>query len=365
MDDVDAAAYVAAVAVADGQPLEPCVRVAVNTLVKALKAASFWASIRDMALLAGPRTAAGAMVPLKGTAPSFDASKATHERSFGFKAKPSSGFYIDTNVNPRDLPVLDPVGVAFYAYEWQFRDNFYVCGSSDWTDGGLCFRQGVRANGVSGDRVAFLGEATEFDVAPAIGRGLNVFTRSSGSQVVPRTYVEDSYATGSTVASTITSNRTATIVPGTIRIGSAPPAAPGESMEAHFPFYFSYAGTGVTQAVADALRAYRHALQAAIPPAAPPPAPVFKAGWSPFYYGDAGGAYCYIGDDTGLVAGYRVYVDGARSADNSLIWDAARPGLLRFGTSSLIGKTVEVATWNGKGETKSPPYVIATATPPA
>jgi hypothetical protein len=67
--DPDAAKYLAAVEAADGEPLEPAVRTAINAFVAALKADSLWDAIGSSCLLCGPRTLAGALVPLKGDAP--------------------------------------------------------------------------------------------------------------------------------------------------------------------------------------------------------------------------------------------------------------------------------------------------------
>ena len=67
--DPDAAKYLAAVEAADGEPLEPAVRTAINTFVADLKADSLWDAIGSSCLLCGPRTLAGALVPLRGDAP--------------------------------------------------------------------------------------------------------------------------------------------------------------------------------------------------------------------------------------------------------------------------------------------------------
>ena len=67
--DKDAAAYLNAVAVADGQQLEPSVKKAVNDFVKGCKQDGIWDAIKASCILAGARTLAGALVPLKGTAP--------------------------------------------------------------------------------------------------------------------------------------------------------------------------------------------------------------------------------------------------------------------------------------------------------
>jgi len=74
--DADALAYIAQVETADGAPLEPKVRLAVNRLVGQCKrdaspvaGVSNWEAMKATCLLAGPRTLAGALVPLRGPAP--------------------------------------------------------------------------------------------------------------------------------------------------------------------------------------------------------------------------------------------------------------------------------------------------------
>jgi hypothetical protein len=104
--DPDAAAYIAAVEVADGQALEEGVKQAMETLVTTLKSqAGLWDNIETFAPLAGPRTLAGCMVPLKGDTP-FTAVNATagdYSRTKGIKQKididvelSADGFDIDS-----------------------------------------------------------------------------------------------------------------------------------------------------------------------------------------------------------------------------------------------------------------------------
>jgi hypothetical protein len=69
--DTDATAYIAAVEAADGQALEAAVKSAINTFVKALKATTGWAAMVNFLPLVGARTLAGALVPLKGVAPTM------------------------------------------------------------------------------------------------------------------------------------------------------------------------------------------------------------------------------------------------------------------------------------------------------
>ena len=67
--DADAAVYLNAVAVADGQQLEPAVRKAINDFVVGCKRDGIWNAIKASCILMGARTLAGALTPLVGTAP--------------------------------------------------------------------------------------------------------------------------------------------------------------------------------------------------------------------------------------------------------------------------------------------------------
>jgi hypothetical protein len=67
--DTDAQARIAAFEAADGQSLETATKDAINQLVLAIKAASAWDIAAQLLLPCGPRSLAGALVPLKGPAP--------------------------------------------------------------------------------------------------------------------------------------------------------------------------------------------------------------------------------------------------------------------------------------------------------
>ena len=69
VQDADAQAYITAVETADGQELETAVRDAINDFVVGCKADGIWDALKASCILAGARTLTGALVPLKGTAP--------------------------------------------------------------------------------------------------------------------------------------------------------------------------------------------------------------------------------------------------------------------------------------------------------
>jgi len=67
--DPDALTYLAAVAAADGAPVEVGVAVAVDDFFRGIKADGTFSALKAACLLCGARTLAGALVPLVGTAP--------------------------------------------------------------------------------------------------------------------------------------------------------------------------------------------------------------------------------------------------------------------------------------------------------
>lgn len=67
--DPDALAYLTAVEAADGQSLENSVKIAINTFVVGCKDDGIWNAIVACCIMAGARTHTGALVPLKGNAP--------------------------------------------------------------------------------------------------------------------------------------------------------------------------------------------------------------------------------------------------------------------------------------------------------
>lgn len=67
--DSDAQVYFNAVALADGQQLEPAVKKAISDFVKGCKTDGIWSAIKASCLLIGARTLSGALTPLVGPAP--------------------------------------------------------------------------------------------------------------------------------------------------------------------------------------------------------------------------------------------------------------------------------------------------------
>jgi hypothetical protein len=99
VSDADATAYLAAVQAADGQLLEPAVRIAVNNFIVGCKADGIWTAIKASCILAGARTLTGALVPLVGTAPTnFNFVAGDYNRETGLVGDGSTK-YLNSNRN--------------------------------------------------------------------------------------------------------------------------------------------------------------------------------------------------------------------------------------------------------------------------
>lgn len=96
--DPDARNYIVAVEAADNAALEPGVVNAYDNFILGCKSDGIWDAIKASCILCGARTLAGALVPLKGSAPTnngpFDASD--YNRKTGLVGNGSTK-YLDTN----------------------------------------------------------------------------------------------------------------------------------------------------------------------------------------------------------------------------------------------------------------------------
>jgi hypothetical protein len=97
--DPDALAYIQAVQFADAQNLETEVQNAINEFVLGCKQDGIWDAIKASCILAGARTLTGALVPLKGTAPtSFNFVSGDYDRKTGLVGN-GTNKYISSNRN--------------------------------------------------------------------------------------------------------------------------------------------------------------------------------------------------------------------------------------------------------------------------
>ena len=105
--DEDARAYIAAVESTDGQPLEKSYRSAINDFVVGCKQDGVWDAIKSACILGGARTLSGALIPLKGVAPSnvnFVAND--YNRKTGLLGNGSTK-YLNSNRNDTADPLND------------------------------------------------------------------------------------------------------------------------------------------------------------------------------------------------------------------------------------------------------------------
>ena len=105
--DPDVVAYIEAVEAADGQALELDVIKAYDAFILGCKHDGIWDAIKASCILAGARTTNGALVPLKGTAPTsfnFDLVNDTdYDRKTGLVGDGSTK-YLDSNRNSNSDP---------------------------------------------------------------------------------------------------------------------------------------------------------------------------------------------------------------------------------------------------------------------
>jgi hypothetical protein len=102
----EASTYIAAVEAADGQSLESSVKTAINNFIDGCKSDGIWDAIKSCCILAGARTLNGALVPLKGTAPtSFFFTSSDYSRSTGLLSDGTTKYLNSNrahNADPQD-----------------------------------------------------------------------------------------------------------------------------------------------------------------------------------------------------------------------------------------------------------------------
>jgi hypothetical protein len=105
--DPDAATYIAAVEFEDGEALETGVKDAINAFVVGLKADGIWNAVLASCIMMGARTIEGALVPLRGGAPTaYNQVSGDYDRETGIIGN-SSNKYIDTEFNDASTYRLD------------------------------------------------------------------------------------------------------------------------------------------------------------------------------------------------------------------------------------------------------------------
>jgi hypothetical protein len=187
VSDADATAYLAAVQAADGQLLEPAVRIAVNNFIVGCKADGIWTAIKASCILAGARTLAGALVPLAGTAPTnVNFVSGDYNRKTGL-AGDGSTKYLDSNRNNNADP-QNSKHLAIYA------QSLASSGSSRSHIGALQTGSTVGSSmiiidgsvGVQDASRYRINGATALVVSNGLAAGFNGASRSLNSTIVAR-----------------------------------------------------------------------------------------------------------------------------------------------------------------------------------
>ena len=121
--DPDALAYLTAVEAADGQALENSVKIAINTFVVGCKADGIWDAIVASCIMAGARSVAGAIVPLKGNAPTNNNFvSGDYSRKLGLLGDGTSK-YLATGYNNNDTTNLPQNDSHISCYVSQAQTN--------------------------------------------------------------------------------------------------------------------------------------------------------------------------------------------------------------------------------------------------
>jgi len=104
--DADARQYIINVEEQDGEELEAGVRTAINDFVVGCKSDGIWNAIKASCLLCGARTLEGALVPLKGSAPTnFNFTLSDYDRELGLVGDGSTKYLNSNragNADPQD-----------------------------------------------------------------------------------------------------------------------------------------------------------------------------------------------------------------------------------------------------------------------
>ena len=151
--DSDAAAYLTSVATADSQDIELGVAVAINNFVLGLKADGLWSLIDACCIMAGARTVAGALVPLKGSAPTNNGFvSGDYNRKTGLLGNGSSK-YLNSNYGANTRGLEDRHAVVWLGQAWTPSGTGYrnLFGSTSNVSGAWTFYRDDSGSGVVGE----------------------------------------------------------------------------------------------------------------------------------------------------------------------------------------------------------------------
>ena len=130
--DPDAAKYLAAVEAADGEPLEPAVRTAINAFFGDLKSTpGLFDAIKASCILCGARTITGALVPLAGDAPTAQGgwSSGDYSRTAGMTGD-GAALYLDSG-RANDADPQNDQHLAAYCSSGVVTAGEYLIGATE------------------------------------------------------------------------------------------------------------------------------------------------------------------------------------------------------------------------------------------
>lgn len=111
--DNDTLTYVSNIESADGQSLENGVVLSINSFITGCKGDGIWDAIKSSSILAGARTLSGALMPLKGSAPTnYNFISSDYNRKSGLKGDGATK-YLDTNV-PSNFGIVNNKHLSVY-----------------------------------------------------------------------------------------------------------------------------------------------------------------------------------------------------------------------------------------------------------
>jgi hypothetical protein len=176
--DADAVAYISNVETADGAYLESSVKTSINNLIVGLKNDGLWESLEASCLLCGPRTLAGALVPLRGVAPTAVAfTDGDYSRSAGL-----TGDGATTHLNSNRANNADPQDdkhIAVYATTLQTNSGYYLSSGYNATSASILRGSGTQL-------VAFLNGAFQAVSNAHTAAGFLGSSRDNGATQVIR-----------------------------------------------------------------------------------------------------------------------------------------------------------------------------------
>jgi hypothetical protein len=169
------ATYIATVEAADGQGLEEEVKAAYTEFILGCISDGIWDAIKASCILCGARTLAGALVPLKGGAPTnFNFVLGDYDRELGLLGNGSTK-YLNSNRN-NDADLKDNCHLAIWKSDTTSGSNPYFIG---------CGTSGFAINNAVGQNGMYSNSGAVFATAPnnSSAIGLHGHSRSLSTSV--------------------------------------------------------------------------------------------------------------------------------------------------------------------------------------